>query len=162
MDVAAVGLNRAESMYFRGEYYQQPEFPAGLGYEAVGRVTAVGPGVYPALVGKRIGTIPGYSMIYYQVLGEKAIVPAHELAPIPPNLSDVEGAAVWMQYATAYGALVELGRIRPGEFVLMTAASSSVGLAAIQIAKAEGAIAMDVLFKQDAPRIEKQLTAIAL
>jgi len=54
----------------------------------------------------------------------------------------VEGAAVWMQYATAYGALVELGKVGPGDFVLITAASSSVGLAAIQIAKAEGAIAI--------------------
>jgi NADPH2:quinone reductase len=142
MNVDAVGLNRAESMYFRGEYYQQPEFPAGLGYEAVGLVTAVGLDVDPSLIGKRMGTLPGYSMIDYPVLGEKAIVPAHELAPLPPSLSDVEGAAVWMQYATAYGALVELGKTCPGDFVLITAASSSVGLAAIQIAKAEGAIAI--------------------
>jgi NADPH:quinone reductase len=55
--VAAVGLNRAESMYYRGNYSQKPEFPSGLGYEVVGTVTAVGEGVDSSLLGKRIGTI---------------------------------------------------------------------------------------------------------
>src|ERR1700749_1917804 len=105
IDVAAVGLNRAESMYYRGNYAQQPEFPSGIGYEVVGTVTEVGKGGDPSLVGKRIGTIPGYAMNQYPVLGEKAIVPAGDLAELPPSLSSVEGAAVWMQYPTAYGAL---------------------------------------------------------
>ena len=142
LDVAAVGLNRAESMYYRGEYFEQPLFPAGLGYEVVGTVTAVGEGVDSSLVGKRAGTIPGYSMNRFPVLGEKAVVPACDVAEIPQSLSSVEGAAVWMQYATAYGALVELAKVGPGETVLLTAASSSVGLAAIQIVKAQGAISI--------------------
>lgn len=142
IDVAAVGLNRAESVFFHGHYIEQPKLPSGLGYEAVGKVTAVGPDVDPSLIGKRVGTIPGFSMNDYPVLAEKAIVPAHEVAELPPTLSDVEAAAVWMQYATAYGALVELGKVGPGDFILITAASSSVGLAAIQIAKAQGAVAI--------------------
>jgi NADPH:quinone reductase-like Zn-dependent oxidoreductase len=142
INVAAVGLNRAESAFFHGHYLEQPKLPSGLGYEAVGKVTAVGPDVDPSLIGKRAGTIPGFSMNDYPVLAEKAIVPAHEIAELPPTLSDVEGAAVWMQYATAYGALVELGKVGPGDFVLITAASSSVGLAAIQITKAQGAVAI--------------------
>jgi NADPH:quinone reductase-like Zn-dependent oxidoreductase len=142
LDVVAVGLNRAESMFFHGQYVYQPDLPAGLGAEAVGRITAVGEDVDPALIGKRVGTIPGFSMNHYPVLGEKAIVPAHEIAELPPSLSDIEAAAVWMQYTTAYGALVELGKVGPGDFVLITAASSSVGLAAIQIAKAQGGIAI--------------------
>lgn len=142
IDVAAVGLNRAESMYYRGEYFEQPVFPSGLGYEVVGTVTAVGEGVASSLVGKRVGTIPGYSMNQFPVLGEKAVVPAYDVAEIPPSLSSVEGAAVWMQYATAYGALVELAKVGPGDTVLLTAASSSVGLAAIQIVKAQGAISI--------------------
>lgn len=142
LDVAAVGLNRAESMYFHGQYFEQPQFPAGLGYEAVGTVTAVGPDVDASLVGKRIGTIPGYSMNRFPVLGEKAVVPIAEVAELPASLSDVEAAAVWMQYATAYGALVELGKVGPGDFVIATAASSSVGLAAIQIVKAQGGTAI--------------------
>jgi NADPH:quinone reductase-like Zn-dependent oxidoreductase len=142
IDVAAVGLNRAESMFFHGQYLYQPNLPSGLGAEAVGRVTAVGPDVDPSLVGKRVGTIPGFSMNQYPVLAEKAIVPAHEIAELPPTLSDVDAAAVWMQYTTAYGALVELGKVGHGDFVLITAASSSVGLAAIQITKAQGGVAI--------------------
>jgi NADPH2:quinone reductase len=65
LEVAAVGLNRAESMFFHGEYREQPNLPSGLGYEAVGRVTAVGPNVDPSLIGKRMGTIPGFSMNAY-------------------------------------------------------------------------------------------------
>ena len=142
LKVEAVGLNRAESMYFHGGYFEQPAFPSGLGYEAVGVVTAVGRGGDASLVGRRFGTIPGYSMNKYPVLAEEAVVPASVLAALPPALSAIEGAAAWMQYCTAYGALVPLGHVGSGDFVLITAASSSVGLAAIQIAKAEGATAI--------------------
>lgn len=142
IDVEAVGLNRAESMYYRGNYSQQPEFPSGLGYEPVGIVTAVGEGVDSSLIGKRIGTIPTYSMYRYPVLGEKAVVPADNVVELPPSLSSVEGAAVWMQYPTAYGALVEFAKVGPGDAVLLTAATSSVGLAAIQVVKAQGAISI--------------------
>ncbi len=137
--VEAVGLNRAESMFFHGQYMEQPELPSGLGYEAVGIVEAVGPGGDASLIGKRFGTVPGFSMNKYAVLGEEAVVPAYVLAAVPEKLSAVEGAAVWMQYATAYGALVFFGRVTKGDFVIIPAASSSVGLAAIQITKAEGA-----------------------
>lgn len=142
IDVAAVGLNRAESMFFHGQYIQDPILPAGLGYEAVGKVIAVGAGVDPSWIGKRVSTIPGFSMNQWPALAEKAVVPAQDIVELPATLSDVDGAASWMQYATAYGALVELGKVGPGDFVLITAASSSVGLAAIQIAKTQGAVAI--------------------
>ena len=138
LEVQAVGLNRAESMYYRGSYMEKPELPSGLGYEAVGAVTAVGAGVDASLVGHRFGTIPGYSMNRYPVLAEMAVVPASVLAPLPESFSAVEGAAVWMQYCTAYGALVPFGKVSRDDFVIITAASSSVGLAAIQIVKAQG------------------------
>lgn len=139
LKIEAVGMNRAESMYYHGQYMEQPELPSGLGYEAVGVIEKVGPGGDASLVGKRMGTVPGYSMNKYPVLGEEGIVPVDVLAPLPEKLSAVEGAAVWMQYATAYGALVYLGKAKKGDFVIVTAASSSVGLAAIQIAREEGA-----------------------
>lgn len=140
--VEAVGLNRAELMYMGGHYFEQPSLPSRIGYEAVGVVEAVGPGVDGSLVGQRVGTVPGYSMNKFGVLGEEAVVPAAMLAAFPAKLSAAEGAAVWMQYLTAYGALVMHGKVGAGDFVLITAASSSVGLAAIQIAKAEGATAI--------------------
>jgi len=139
LKVEAVGLNRAESVYYHGLYMEKPSLPSGLGYEAVGNVIAVGPEVDPALIGKRFGTIPGFSMNQYPVLAEQAVVPVSALAALPDSYSAVEGAAVWMQYCTAYGALVPFGKVAPGDFALITAASSSVGLAAIQIVKAQGA-----------------------
>ena len=142
LKVEAVGLNRAESMYYHGLYFEHPELPSGIGYEAVGIVTSVGAGVDPSLVRHRFGTIPGYSMNRYPVLAEMAVVPASVLAPIPESLSVAEGAASWMQYCTAYGALVPAGKVAGDDFVLVTAASSSVGLAAIQIIKAEGGISI--------------------
>ena len=142
LKVAAVGLNRAESMYYHGSYMEQPTLPSGLGYEAVGTVAAVGPGVEPSLVGKRFGTIPGFSMSQYPVLAEEAVVPASALAPLPDAFSATEGAAVWMQYCTAYGALVPFGQVSSGDFVIITAASSSVGLAAIQIVRAQGGVSI--------------------
>jgi NADPH:quinone reductase-like Zn-dependent oxidoreductase len=138
--VQAVGLNRAEAGFMRGRYFETPELPSRIGYEAAGIVEAVGPGVDPSWVGKQIATVPGYSMSKYGVLGEEAIVPADSLGEYPSKLSPVEAAAIWMQYLTAYGALVTYGGVKRGDFVLITAASSSVGLAAIQIVNAEGAI----------------------
>ncbi len=138
--VQAVGLNRAESGFMRGRYLETPVLPSRLGYEAAGIVEAVGPGVDPSWVGKPVATVPGYSMSKNGVLGEEAIVPAYSLGEYPAKLSPTEAAAIWMQYLTAYGALVTFGGVKTGDFVLITAASSSVGLAAIQIVKAEGAI----------------------
>ena len=138
LKVEAVGLNRAESMYYHGVYMEKVIPPSGIGYEAIGKVVAVGPEVDPALIGKRFGTIPGFSIYQYPVLAEDAVVPASVLAAVPESFSAVEGAAVWMQYCTAYGALVAFGKVAAGNFVIITAASSSVGLAAIQIVKAQG------------------------
>ena len=142
LKVEAVGLNRAESMFYHGSYMEQVKLPSGLGYEAVGTVSKVGPEVDPSIVGKRFGTIPGYSMTQYPVLAEEAVVPASVLAALPESFSALEGAAVWMQYCTAYGALVPFGKVQSGDFVIITAASSSVGLAAIQIVKAQGGISI--------------------
>jgi NADPH:quinone reductase-like Zn-dependent oxidoreductase len=103
-------------------------------------VEVVGPGVDPSWVGKHVATVPGFSMSKNGVLGEEAVVPAYSLGEYPAKLSTVEAAAIWMQYLTAYGALVTFGNVKPGDFVLITAASSSVGLAAILIVNAEGAI----------------------
>lgn len=140
--VEAVGLNRAESLYYRGLYLDKPDLPSRLGYEAAGVVEAVGPDVDKSWIGKRVATIPGFSQNKYGVLGEEAIVPAWALGEYPPKLSVVQAAAIWMQYVTAWGALVHFGKVAKGDYVVITAASSSVGLAAIQIVKDSGAIAI--------------------
>jgi NADPH:quinone reductase-like Zn-dependent oxidoreductase len=138
--VQAVGLNRAEAMFYRGMYLEEPKLPSGLGYEAAGVVDAVGPDIDTDWIGKSVATIPAFSMSQYGMLGEEVIAPVHALGEYPPNLTPEEASAIWMQYLTAYGALIEFGHVAPGDFVLITAASSSVGLAAIQIVNDIGAI----------------------
>jgi NADPH:quinone reductase-like Zn-dependent oxidoreductase len=142
LKVQAVGLNRAELMFMRDQYVEHPKLPAGLGYEAAGVVEAVGPDVEKSWMGKRFSTIPSFSMNDYAMLGEEVIAPAGALAEYPEKLSPIEGASIWMQYMTAYGALIAIAHITKGDFVVITAASSSVGIAAIEIAKAEGAVSI--------------------
>jgi NADPH:quinone reductase-like Zn-dependent oxidoreductase len=142
LKVQAVGLNRAELMFMRGQYVESPKLPAGVGYEAASVVEAVGPEVDKSWVGKRVATIPAFSMNDYAMLGEEVIAPAAVLGEYPAKLSPVEGAAIWMQYLTAYGALIAIAHLAKGDFVVISAASSSVGIAATEIAKAEGAISI--------------------
>ncbi len=142
LKVQAVGLNRAELMFLHGQYLEQPKMPAGLGYEAAGVVDTVGPDVDKTWVGKTVATIPSFSMNQYAMLGEEVIAPAGALGEYPAKLSAAEGAAIWMQYLTAYGALVAIAHLAKGDFVVIPAASSSVGIAAIEIAKAEGAVSI--------------------
>ena len=142
LKVEAIGLNRAEVMFRRGQYLEQPELPSRLGYEASGTVDAVGPGTSGITIGDRVSVIPSFSMGTYGVYGESAIVPGYAVARYPDHLSPAEGASIWMQYLTAFGALIEFGHLKKDDTVLITAASSSVGLAAIQITKAAGALAI--------------------
>lgn len=140
--VKAIGLNRAEVMFRTGQYLVDPVLPSKLGYEASGIVEAVGPDVDPNLLGQNVSSLPAFPANAYGVYGEVAIVPAYAIAAYPAKLTYEEATSIWMQYITAYGALVLLGKTQQGDFVLITAASSSVGLAAIEVAKAQGAISI--------------------
>ncbi|MGE5248071.1 MAG: zinc-dependent alcohol dehydrogenase family protein [Verrucomicrobiota bacterium] len=137
--VKALGLNRAEAMFRSGFYLDQPRFPARLGYEAAGAVAALGEGVQGFEVGEAVSTIPAFSQNQYGVYGDTAIVPAYAVAKHPASLTWTEAAAVWMQYITAYGALIDIAGLKGGDTLLIPAASSSVGIAAIQIARMVGA-----------------------
>lgn len=137
--VEAIGLNRAEILFREGRYLETPPRPSRIGYEAAGIVDAVGSGVTGLKVGDRVSTIPSFSMGRYGVYGEHAIVPAYAAATYPERLSATEGASIWMAYITAYGALIDLANVGAHDTVLVTAATSSVGRAAIQIAKQAGA-----------------------
>lgn len=142
LKVETFSLNRADVMFRQGQYLEEPELPSRLGYEAAGIVDAVGPGTSDLHIGDRVSTIPAFSMGKYGVYGESAIVPVRAVAHYPDNLSVVEGASIWMQYLSAYGALIDISQLKQGDTVVITAASSSVGLAAIQITKATGALAI--------------------
>lgn len=140
--VRAIGLNRAECVFRKGQYLIQPTLPSKIGYEASGIVEAIGPGVSPDLIGTIRSTVPAFDLGKFGVYGEVAIVPADVLAAYPENLDFQQGASIWMQYFTAWGALCHYGKLTAGDTVVIPAASSSVGLAAIEICRAEGATAI--------------------
>jgi NADPH:quinone reductase-like Zn-dependent oxidoreductase len=142
--VEAVGLNRAEALFRTGRYvYPVTRFPARLGTEAAGVLEAVGEGVTGLRPGDPVSVLPGlFSQNDYGVYSELAVVPATAVLRRPEGLGAVEGAAVWMPYLTAYGGLVEVGGMRAGDTVVLNAASSSVGLAAIDVARRTGARAI--------------------
>ncbi|WP_435011271.1 zinc-dependent alcohol dehydrogenase family protein [Tundrisphaera lichenicola] len=137
--VKALGLNRAEAMFRSGQYLEEPKLPARLGYEASGTVEAIGPGVQGFQVGDAVSTIPSFSLNDYGLYGDLANAPVHAVIHHPASLSWEEASAVWMQYVTAYGALIDIAGLTRGDALVIPAASSSVGLAAIQIANKVGA-----------------------
>jgi Zn-dependent alcohol dehydrogenase len=154
--VKAIGLNRAESMWREDKYIEPVQFPARLGYEAVGTVDSVGKDVSTIAVGDEVNTIPSFSMNQYGMYGEVVLAPIHAVVKHPKRLSSVEAASIWMMFITAYGALIEDAKITSQDAVVIPGASSSVGLAAIQIANSVGAKSI-ALTRTSAKR--KQLTA---
>jgi NADPH:quinone reductase-like Zn-dependent oxidoreductase len=142
--VKALGLNRAEALLRKGAYIETATLPSGLGLEAAGVVEAIGDGVEGISPGDAVSVVPPLSMARWPAYGERATFPAELVVKHPVSLSWEEAAAVWMSSLTAYGALIDLARLAKGEFVVVTAASSSVGLAAIQIANAVGAVPIAV------------------
>jgi len=137
--VEAIGLNRSEAMFRSGKYPIKPPLPCYVGYEAAGVVESFGPDVTGLAAGDRVCVLPNYRLGDYGVYGEQAIVPARSVVAAPPGLSPAEAASVWMQYFTAW-AILEAGKAGLGDHVLIPAASSSVGLAAIQLANWTGAV----------------------
>ncbi|NUP01347.1 MAG: zinc-dependent alcohol dehydrogenase family protein, partial [Nonomuraea sp.] len=143
--IDAIGLNRAEALFRAGTYYYQPTLPSSrLGFEAAGAVEEIGPEVAGFVPGDAVSVISDQEMSRHGVYADRVIVPAQSLLPRPALLDAVSGAALWTTYLTAYGALVEVGRTKPGDRIVITAASSGVGLAAIQIANHLGAVPIAV------------------
>jgi NADPH:quinone reductase-like Zn-dependent oxidoreductase len=140
--VAAIGLNRAESM-FRGGLMGTPNLPSKIGYEAAGLIEALGPDVDGFKIGDKVAVLPGLSMEEYGVCADSVLYPANMLIKQPTDLSLEDAAAAWMQYLTAY-AIVGVADLQRDEPVVITAASSSVGLAAIEIANLLGAVPIAV------------------
>ncbi|CAB1211539.1 zinc-dependent alcohol dehydrogenase family protein [Serratia liquefaciens] len=137
--VKAIGLNRAEALLRRGKYAFPPVFPQRMGYEAAGIIDAVGAQVQGLIPGDAVSVIPSLAMDRWPTYGETIHYPARYVVKHPENLSWEQAASAWMQYITAYGALVDVAEVTSGDYVMVTAASSSVGIAAIQIANMLGA-----------------------
>jgi NADPH:quinone reductase-like Zn-dependent oxidoreductase len=126
-------------MWRNDKYIEPVKFPAGLGYEAAGIVDAVGKDVSDFVLGDARQYDPGLPMNQYFAHGEVILAPDYAVVKHPEWLSFVEAASVWMMFITAYGALIFDAQVKAGDFVVIPAASSSVGLAAIQLANYVGA-----------------------
>jgi NADPH:quinone reductase-like Zn-dependent oxidoreductase len=134
IEVRAAGVNFADHLARVGLYPDAPKLPAIVGYEVAGTVTAVGDGVDPGRVGERVlaGTrFGGYAEIVN--------VTESDSVALPDSVSFEQGAAVPVNYATAWAGLHGYGSLQAGERVLIHAAAGGVGIAAIQFAKAAGA-----------------------
>jgi len=137
--IEAIGLNRSEAAFRAGHYPLKPALPSRIGYEAAGVIEALGAGVERFANGDRVCVLPIFRMGEYGVYADAAIVPWRSILPAPPALSVTEAASIWMQYLTAL-AIIEIAHATVGDYIVIRAASSSVGIAALQLANWAGAV----------------------
>lgn len=134
IDVTAAGINFADVMARMGLYQDAPKTPCVVGYEVAGTILELGEGVHGLTPGQRVvaGTqFGGYA--------SQVVVPANDVVPLPDELSFEQGAAIPVNYGTAWAGLIGFGSLQPGERVLVHSAGGGVGIAATQIAKRSGA-----------------------
>jgi NADPH:quinone reductase-like Zn-dependent oxidoreductase len=130
IDVAACGVNFADTMARTGLYADAPKPPMVVGYEVAGTVAELGAGVEGVAAGDRVvaGTrFGGYA--------SQVVVPMADVIALPERMSFAQAAAIPVNYSTAWAALLGFGSLREGERVLIHAAAGGVGIAATQIAK---------------------------
>lgn len=133
--VHAAALNRADLLQRRGKYPAPKGFPKDIpGLEFAGEVVEIGSAVSALKIGDKVFGITGGG-----AQSEFVCVPENELALVPENLNWAEAAAIPEAFITAHDALFTQANLKIGERVLVHAAGSGVGLAAIQLAKASGA-----------------------
>lgn len=132
--VRAAGLNFADIMARQGLYQDAPPKPCVVGYEVSGVVDQLGQGVNPDLLGKSV-----LAMTRFGGQSELVAVNATQIFQKPDSLTFEQGAAIPVNYLTAYALLVVMGSLHAGESVLIHNAGGGVGLAALDIAKKIGA-----------------------
>lgn len=156
--IEAAGVNRLDELMRSGHYPAPFRLPhARLGCEGAGIIDAVGSGVEHVSVGDEVLIAAVPAMDLNGTYAEYTVVPSSAVIPRPNGIDAVSAAALWVAYSTAYGALIEKARLQPGNHVLITAASSPVGLAAIQIANYVGAIPLAVT--RSASKTDRLLSA---
>ena len=135
VDSRAAAVNFADLLVVEGKYQVRPPLPFVPGKEAAGVVAALGEGVEGLAVGDRVMV-----QVEHGAFAERLVAPASHCFPMPDGMRFDAAAAIGIAYQTAYMALVERAGVQAGETVLVTAASGSVGVAAIQLAKAMGCV----------------------
>jgi NADPH2:quinone reductase len=139
LKVEAFALNWGDMDLCWDRYsFSFPKFPTPIGIEAAGIVDAIGPGVSGIALGSRYCTLPYF---YYNrgASTDTLVIHANYVTPAPKSLSAVESASIWMQYMTAYFPLAEIKKVGKGDCVLVTAATSTAGAAALEIGRILGA-----------------------
>lgn len=143
--IEASAVNPLDAMMRSGASPAPVPLPhARLGVEGTGVIDALGTGVSGWEVGDPVILTAVPDAVVKGSYAEYTTVPADRVILRPEGLDVTEAAAVWVAYSTAYGALVEMSGMRPGDHVLITAASGGVGRAAIQIANQIGAVPIGV------------------
>ena len=134
VDIHAAAVNFPDLLTIQGRYQFRPDLPFVPGKEGAGIVSAVGEGVTHVARGDRVMV-----QVEYGTFAEQALAPQHECYVLPDDVPFDQAAALGIAFQTAYFALLDRAQIQAGETVLVTGASGSVGLAAIQLAKVFGA-----------------------
>jgi len=136
--VHAAGVNPYDTYMRNGVYAIKPPLPYTPGSDGAGTVEAVGEGVTKVKPGDRVYTAKTLTGAY----AEYALALEGQVHRLPEKFTYAQGAGVWVPYGTAYHALHQCTRARAGETLLIHGASGGVGIAAVQIARAIGAIAL--------------------
>jgi NADPH:quinone reductase-like Zn-dependent oxidoreductase len=137
--VEAVGVNWFDVLWRQDLAPQHARLPAGLGSELAGEVLAVGAGVERLQVGDKVASFPGHSINDYPAYADEVLLPATSLVRYPDVLTPLEASVHYLPSLLAYFAFRELGRLQPGQRVLVTEAALCCGPSSVQLAKALGA-----------------------
>jgi NADPH:quinone reductase-like Zn-dependent oxidoreductase len=132
--VAAAGVNFADVMARIGLYPDSPDTPCVVGYEVAGTVLELGEGVETLMPGQRV-----FAGTQFGGYASQVVATATDVVLLPDRLTFEQGAAIPVNYGTAWAALLGFGSLQPGERVLIHSAGGGVGIAATQIAKRHGA-----------------------
>jgi len=130
----AAALNFFDILQIQGKYQVKPPFPFTPGAEIAGEIDAIGEGVTAWRVGDRVLGLPGGSGF-----AEQTVLDASKVFRVPHGMDWAQAAAFPIVYHTSYFALKDRGEVRPGEWLLVHAGASGVGMSAIQLGKALGA-----------------------
>jgi len=132
--VEAAGVNFADVMGRLGLYPDLPPMPVVPGYEVAGRVDAIGEGTFPDWVGRDV-----VAMTRFGGYSDVVCVPERQAFTRPADMSAEQGAALPVNYLTAFQLVEVMGSLRAGDTVLVHSAGGGVGIAAIQLARRIGA-----------------------
>jgi NADPH:quinone reductase-like Zn-dependent oxidoreductase len=133
IDVAASGVNFADVMARMGLYPEAPDTPCVVGYEVAGTILEVGEGVESLSVGQRV-----FASTQFGGYASQVVPMASDVVALPDELSFEQGAAIPVNYGTAWAGLVGYGNMQAGERVLIHSAGGGVGIAATQVARRIG------------------------